>query len=113
MTTDRNFKSPRAEASAAVSPQFSAAAMRAGHVIREVWRGEGGVLYRCRLECTCAWVSEEVTDPALLRVPRALHLDGPWGEIEDWSSEPDTLPDAIPLVRDTAPYLVIALSEAD
>jgi hypothetical protein len=66
----------------------------AGHVIKEVWRGACGVLYLCRLECTCSWHSAEVADPALLRIPRALHLDDPWADVESWSDS-DTTPAAV------------------
>jgi hypothetical protein len=53
----------------------------ATHVVKEVWRGERGILYRCRLECTCAWTSDWAGDPAALRVPRVVHLDGPWADL--------------------------------
>jgi hypothetical protein len=69
----------------------------AAHVIREVWRGERGILYRCRLECTCAWTSDWAGDPAALRALRAVHLDGPWAEVGAWPAEPDTAPAGAPL----------------
>ena len=69
----------------------------ADHVIKEVWRGALGVLYLCHLECTCSWRTAEVADPALLRIPRELHLGGPWTDVDTWVSEPDTAPFASPL----------------
>lgn len=49
------------------------------HAVKEVWRGTRGVFTSCHLECSCGWISVEASDPAQLRVPRALHLDEQWG----------------------------------
>jgi hypothetical protein len=51
------------------------------HVVKEVWRGARGILHSCRLECTCAWTSAWTSDPAALRILRAVHLDDPLADI--------------------------------
>jgi len=48
----------------------------AAHVVREVWRGQAGVLDRCQLRCTCGWCSTEAVDTGQLRSAREAHLAG-------------------------------------
>lgn len=49
--------------------------MSVGYVLKEVWRGRGGVMDRCQLQCTCGWASDEFVDAGEIRSLRVSHAE--------------------------------------